>query len=113
MALEGLGVMCVADDIIVYGTGDDIQHATEDHDKKLRELLLIYRKKGIRLNTDKCQLRTNGITFMGHRITSHGLKPDDAKVEAIMTMDNPQEVEEAQILQGTEKLPCEIHATNI
>ena len=37
MALEGLeGVMCVADDIIVYGTGDDIQHATEDHDKKLR-----------------------------------------------------------------------------
>ena len=46
MALEGLeGVLCVADDIIVYGTGDDIQHATEDHDKKLRELLLRCRKK--------------------------------------------------------------------
>ena len=37
MALEVLeGVMCVADDIIFYGTGDDIQHATVDHDKKLR-----------------------------------------------------------------------------
>ena len=59
--------MCVADDIIVYGTGDDIQHATEDHDKKLRELLLRCRKKGIRLNS-KCQFRTNDITFLGHRI---------------------------------------------
>ena len=102
MALEGLeGVMCVADDIIVYGTGDDIQHATEDHDKKLRELLLRCRKKGIRLNKDKCQFRTNDITFLGHRITSQGLKPDDAKVEAIMKMENPQNVEEAQRLQGT------------
>ena len=35
MALEGLeGVMCVADDIIVYGTGDDIPDATEDHDRQ-------------------------------------------------------------------------------
>ena len=67
MALEGLeGVMCVADDIIVYGPGDDIQHATEDHDKKLRELLLRCRKNGIRLNRDKCQFRTNDITFLGH-----------------------------------------------
>ena len=102
MALEGLeGVMCVADDIIVYGTGDDIQHATEYHDKKLRELLLRCRKKGIRLNRNKCQFRTNDITFLGHRITSQGLKPDDAKVEAIMKMENPQNVEEAQRLQGT------------
>ena len=100
MALEGLeGVMCVAEDIIVYGTGDDIQHATEDHDKKLRELLLRCRKKGIRLNRSKCQFRTNDITFLGHRITSQGLKPDDAKVEAIMKMENPQNVEEAQRLQ--------------
>ena len=33
MALEGLeGVMRVADDIIVYGTYDDIQYGTEDDD---------------------------------------------------------------------------------
>ena len=99
MTLEG--VICVADDIIVHGTGDNIQNATEDHDKKLRELLLRCRKKGIRLNRNKCQFRTNDITFLGHRITSHGLKPDDAEVEATMKMENPQNVEEAQILQRT------------
>ena len=92
--------MCVVDDIIVYGTDDDIQHATEDHDKKLRELLLRCRKKGIRLNRNKCQFRTNDITFLGHRITSQGLKPHDANVEAIMKMENPYNVEEAR-LQGT------------
>ena len=94
-------MLCVADDIIVYGTCDGIQHATEDHDKKLRELLMICRKKGIRLNINKCQFRTNDITFLGHRITSQGLKPDDAKVEVILKMENPQNVEEAQRLQGT------------
>ena len=41
MALEGLeGVMCVADDIIVYGTGEDILHGNEDNEQKLQELLL-------------------------------------------------------------------------
>ena len=54
-----------------------------------------------RLNRNKCQFRTNDITFLGHRITSQGLKYDDAKVEAIMKMENPQNVEETQSLQGT------------
>ena len=48
IALEGLeGVVYIVDGIILYGTGDDIQHATEDHDKKLREWLLVCRKKGV------------------------------------------------------------------
>ena len=89
------------DDVIVYSTGDDIQHATEDHDKKLRELLRRCPKKGIRLNRNKCQFSTNNITFLGQRITSQGLKPDDAKVDAIMEMENPQNVEEAQRRHGT------------
>ena len=75
-----------------------VQHATEDHDKKLRELLLKCRKKGIRLNRNKCQFRTNDITFLGHRITSQGHKPDNAKVETILKMGNPQNVEDAQRL---------------
>ena len=87
--------MCVVYDIIVYGTCDDIHHATEDHDKKLRELLLRCRKRSIRLNRNKCPFRTNDIAFLGHRITCHGLKPYDAKIEAIMKMENPQNVEEA------------------
>ena len=36
MVLKGLeGVMFVADYVIVYGTVDHIQHATENHDTKL------------------------------------------------------------------------------
>lgn len=51
MALEGLeGVVCVADAIIIYCAGDDIQRATKDHDTKLRDLLIRCREKGIRLN---------------------------------------------------------------
>ena len=50
MVLKGLEVvMSVADDVILYGTVDHIQHATEKHDAKLRELLLRCRTKGLRL----------------------------------------------------------------
>ena len=58
-------------------------------------------KKGIHLNRNKSQFRTNDIAFLGHGITSQELKPDDAKVEAIMKMENPWNLEEAQRLQGT------------
>lgn len=101
-ALEGLeNVICVADDIIVYGAGANLKEATEDHDKKLKCLLLRCREKGIRLNRSKCQFRANDIPFLGHRVTSDGLKIDTEKVEAITGMENPKNTEEVQRLQGT------------
>ena len=94
--LEGLdGVICVADDIVVFGRND------EDHDEKLRLLLQRCRDTGVKLNRKKCQIRTNEITFMGHRVTSEGLKPDDKKIEAIVKMTNPTDVKGVQRLQGT------------
>ena len=37
VAVEGLDeVVCVTDDILVYGVGDNEQHATQDHGEKLR-----------------------------------------------------------------------------
>ena len=39
-ALEGLvGVACIADDILIYGVGDTLEVATQDHDKNLTSLL--------------------------------------------------------------------------
>ena len=35
-ALEGLvGVACIADDILIYGVGDTLDAATQDHDRNL------------------------------------------------------------------------------
>ena len=51
MALDGIeGVTCVADDILVYGIGDNYEEALKDHDSKLHNLLRRCKSKGIKLN---------------------------------------------------------------
>ena len=65
VALEGLeGVVCVADDILVYGVGGDEQQAIEDHDKKLQSLLVRCSAQGLRLNNEKTELRKDEISFV-------------------------------------------------
>ena len=101
MALEGLdGVVCVADDILVYGVGDKEQQATLDHDEKLRKLMTRCSERGIRLNNEKTEMRKNEIRYLGHRISKDGLKPDPDKVKAIVNMKPPSDVAEIQRLAG-------------
>ena len=101
VALEGLdGVVCVADDILVYGVGDNEQQATLDHDEKLRKLMTRCSERGIRLNNEKTEMRKNEIRFLGHRISKDGLKPDPDKVKAIVNMKPPSDVTEIQRLAG-------------
>lgn len=95
-SLEGLeGVACIADDILVYGISD------EDHGVKLKNLLQRCQQKHIKLNKEKSVFQTNEVEFMGHRISSEGLKPDEKKVEAILKMEKPTDTEGARRLQGT------------
>ena len=84
LALEGLkGAQCVADDVVIYGKNND------DHDNNLRNLLTRCKEHGIKLNPDKCQLNVPEINFLGHVVSASGLKPDPAKMEAIVEMDKP------------------------
>ena len=101
MALDGIeGVTCVADDILVYGIGDNYEEALKDHDSKLHNLLRRCKSKGIKLNRAKTQLRKTEISFLGHKITSNGLMADPTKVEAILKMEPPTDVKGIQRLGG-------------
>ena len=103
-ALEGLpGVICVADDItqcMVYGKGSDDNAALIDHDAKLTRLLERCSALNIKLNRSKSVFRTTDIPFLGHRITKHGLGPDPQKVEAVLNMPVPEDVQDIQRLVG-------------
>ena len=99
--LEGLdGVLNIADDILIYGVGDSPEQANADHDRKLEALLQRCRERGIALNRDKLKLRLKRVMFMGHVLTDHGLGPDPDKIEAVLDMPTPQNVEDAQRLNG-------------
>ena len=100
-ALEGLdGVLCVADDILVFGVGDDDKMAERDHNLKLDKLLERCAGMGIRLNKDKVALRKTEITFLGHKITKDGLMADPEKVQSIIDLTPPTNVTEVQQLSG-------------
>jgi hypothetical protein len=87
-ALDGLpGIACIADDVIIHA------ETVEEHDQVLDGFLARCREKGIKLNSDKFELRMEELTFMGHRITKNGLQPDDEKVRAVMAMQPPKNVD--------------------
>lgn len=87
------------DDIIdqcdgVVGITDDIEmcgETEEEHDKRLIGFLEIAQKDGLVLNSLKCLLKTNKITFFGHQYTDKGMFADPQKVEDIIKMPTPQD----------------------
>ena len=94
--LEGLkGIICIADDVLVDGDDDS------DHDQNLRGLLQRGRDNGISFNRTKCKFRLPEVDFMGHVVTTSGLKPDPKKIDAVLNMQRPMDHKAIQRLQGT------------
>ncbi|KAJ8034400.1 hypothetical protein HOLleu_21220 [Holothuria leucospilota] len=79
--LAGLsGVQCYLDDVIVYGKD-------EEHNENLREVLTRLDSYGVKLN-DKCKFNQSSIKFLGHIISSEGIRVD--AVTSIMHSLMPQ-----------------------
>ena len=102
--LEGLkGVFKIADDILITGQGETEREADEDHDRNLKSLLDRCRERNIKLNKKKFTFKCDDVQFIGHRLTKEGLKPDPAKVKAILSMKKPDDVAAVQRLMGMVK----------
>ena len=85
--LENLyGVDVIADDILAYGLGKTYEEALADHDKNLKALLQRARDVNLKFNKDELQIRLSSVPYIGHLITSEGLKPDPQKTQAIQFM---------------------------
>ena len=100
-ALQGLpGTICIADDILVYGSGDTKEQADQDHDNNVQQLLARCQEQNIQLNPEKAEVKVTRIPFQGHIITDAGILADPAKIQAITDMSPPTNVNEAQQLNG-------------
>lgn len=78
------GAVCYIDDILVYGK------SREEHDARLRQVLEIARAKNIKLNKAKCKIAQTEIQYLGRELSREGIKPDKAKVKAILEMPTPE-----------------------
>ena len=74
---------------------DDVLVASPDHKKHaehLREVLARFSQHGLVLNAEKCQLGVNQLDYLGHRVSSSGIKPIADRVEAIRKFPQPKTV---------------------
>jgi len=90
--LDGLdGTQVIADDILVYGVGETEEEARENHDDNILQVMKRIRDNGVKLNRDKMKLHLKELKYMGHILTTNGIKPDPAKVQSIKGMPIPED----------------------
>ncbi|XP_064479324.1 uncharacterized protein K02A2.6-like [Ornithodoros turicata] len=71
------------DDILVAST------SPEEHETHLRAVFSRLEKYGIVINAAKCEFGKASLEFLGHLITSEGIRPLDKKVEAVRNFPAP------------------------
>ena len=73
------------DDIIIVTRG-----SKQDHEKKLFDVLDKLEKAGYRASKKKSEFFMKETEWLGHEINENGIKPNDAKVEAILKLKPPE-----------------------
>ena len=88
------GVHNISDDIIVHGA------TQEQHDERLRKVMMRLRERGLTLNLEKCQFSMNELTFMGHVLSSRGVGVASDKVKVVVDAREPESVSELRSFLG-------------
>ena len=78
----------IVDDILVWGTTE------QDHDQKLLKVLDRAREVNLQLKLKKCQFKVPEVSYVGHVLSSEGLKPDPRKVDSVTQMQAPSDAKE-------------------
>ena len=90
------GLPCVArivDDLLIWGEGETIEKAMQDHDVNVERMLERAQSANLKLNPEKLKYKMTTVKFAGYILTANGgHKPDPEKVAAIVEMPAPQDV---------------------
>ncbi len=67
---------------------------------RLKQLFNLLSDNGVKLNLSKCTFGLKEVTFLGHRISAAGSKPDPRNIEAVAKMKAPTTVKEVRRFLG-------------
>ena len=71
------------DDIVLFNRSED------DHLGTLRDVFQRIREAGLKLKPKKCVLARKEVTFLGHRVSKGGVKPDPRNIEKVLSWKEP------------------------
>ena len=93
--LEGLdGVECNIGDVLFHGT------TQEELDRRLEAVLQRLSNANVTLIADKCVFNVSSVQFLGQIVGPDGIKPDPAKVRAVLEMPTPTNQHEVRSFLG-------------
>ena len=78
-----------------------MRDAIADHDIKIKKLLTKCQECNIKLDKQKVAFKQTEVPYMGHPLTSEGVKADSSKVEAVHNLERPNDVTSVQRIMGT------------
>jgi len=88
------GCESIVDDIIIWGESE------KQHDQRLFRVLDRLNEKNLKLNKEKCEFKKTSLTYVGHVLSSEGLKPNGEKVRAVKEMKQPGNTKELMTFLG-------------
>lgn len=88
------GVVVYLDDIMVWGRN------SEEHNRRLNALLARLQDYGILLNEEKCVFGVCQLEFLGHEMSSSGIRPTESRVAAIKSFRLPRNISELRSFLG-------------
>ena len=87
-------LMVYMDDIVVYS------QTAEEHLEILAGVLGKLAQAGLKINPAKTTLVSREVSYLGHVVSAKGIKPNPAKVTAVLNLDKPTNVKEVRMFLG-------------
>lgn len=92
-----LGIRCFVymDDIIIFST------SLKEHIKDITMVLQTLREANLKIQCDKSEFLRKEVEFLGHVVTTEGVKPNPRKIEAVANWPMPKTPKELKSFLGT------------
>lgn len=92
--LQGTICLVYLDDIIIFST------SLQEHIENLKKVFHKLRTANLKVQLDKSEFLKKEIAFLGHLVTTNGIRPNPDKVQAIMNFPIPRTTKEIKSFLG-------------